>query len=127
MSTECPFCTLPRERILIERDAGWVIRDACPISKGHTLVIPRRHAVSLFELEATERHGLIDLIAEAREQLVAEFKPDGLNVGINDGPAAGQTVMHVHVHLIPRYRGDMPDPRGGIRHMFPSRAKHQER
>ena len=127
MAFDCPFCTLPRNRIVLESEVGFVIRDGYPVSRGHTLVIPKRHVASLFELDQDERHRLIDLVTEAREQLMAEFKPDGMNIGINDGEAAGQTVMHLHVHLIPRYAGDSPDPRGGVRWVFPERAKYWDR
>ena len=127
MDQNCPFCTLPRDRVVLESEIGLVIRDGFPVSPGHTLVIPKRHVASLFELDQDERHRLIDLVAKAREQLMAEFKPDGMNIGINDGEAAGQTVMHLHVHLIPRYAGDSPDPRGGVRWVFPERAKYWDR
>ena len=79
---------------------------------------------SLFETTPEEQTALLDAIEEARKQLVAEFKPDGFNIGINDGAAAGQTVMHLHIHLIPRFQGDVPDPRGGVRHIFPDKANY---
>ena len=100
------------------------IRDAFPISPGHTLVIPNRHVESIFELENAERNDLFQALSRARSDLVSEMKPDGFNVGINDGLMAGQTVMHLHVHLIPRFEGDKEDPRGGIRWVFPEKAKY---
>ena len=100
------------------------IRDAFPVSPGHTLLLPRRHVGSLFDLTVVEWVELGQLLAQVRTALQAEFRPDGFNVGINDGTAAGQTVMHLHVHLIPRYRGDRPDPRGGIRWIFPDKARY---
>ena len=100
------------------------IRDAFPVSPGHTLLVPRRHVGSLFDLTVVEWVELGQLLAQVRTALQAEFRPDGFNVGINDGTAAGQTVMHLHVHLIPRYRGDRPDPRGGIRWIFPDKARY---
>lgn len=111
----CPFCTLPVERIRFNGDAGLVIRDAFPISPGHTLIIPRRHTASFFELAESERRELFDLLEQARADIDNEFSPDGYNIGINDGAAAGQTVPHVHIHLIPRYEGDVTDTRGGVR------------
>ena len=120
----CPFCTLASERILIADEFGIVFRDAYPISPGHTLVIPRRHTGSLFDLDDAERHALFALIDQAKQQIDAEFHPDGYNLGINDGSAAGQTVPHLHVHLIPRYLGDLPDPRGGVRWVFPDKADY---
>jgi len=101
-----------------------VFRDAFPVSPGHTLVIPRRHVGSFFLLEPDERFALLALVKEARRDLDAELHPDGYNIGINDGPAAGQTVAHVHIHLIPRYLGDIADPRGGVRWLFPDRADY---
>lgn len=120
----CPFCTLPPDRIILSNLHGIVIRDGFPISPGHTLIIPRAHISSLFDIEASEREALMTLLEEARRRLDKEFKPAGYNIGINDGQAAGQTVMHLHIHLIPRYAGDCSDPRGGVRWIFPEKAKY---
>lgn len=120
----CPFCTLPADRIVLADDHAVVIRDGFPVSPGHTLVIPRRHVGSFFEISAEERASLLRLLDEAQGALAAEFNPDGWNIGINDGPAAGQTVPHLHIHLIPRYRGDSEDPRGGVRWVVPGKAKY---
>lgn len=120
----CPFCTLPAERILFSNSYGVVIRDAYPVSSGHTLVIPRRHTGSFFDLAEQERNALLSLLDEARRRLDREMSPDGYNVGINDGPAAGQTVPHLHIHLIPRYEGDRIDPRGGVRWIIPEKADY---
>ena len=100
------------------------MRDAFPISPGHTLVIPRRHVGSLFEIDAKERDALFRLFEDAKRRLDKDYKPDGYNIGINDGPAAGQTVAHLHIHLIPRYAGDREDPRGGVRWIIPEKAKY---
>ena len=120
----CPFCMLPAERILILADEALVIRDAFPVSPGHTLVIPRRHIGSFFELSDAERTCMVELLARAKAELDLSFQPDGFNIGINDGAAAGQTVQHLHLHLIPRYLGDVPDPRGGVRWVMPGKAKY---
>ena len=120
----CPFCTLPPERILLISAHGVIIRDGFPISPGHTLVIPRRHVDSFFNLTADERADLLGLLDQAKAGIDKEFKPDTYNVGINDGPAAGQTVPHLHIHLIPRYTGDVPDPRGGVRWIIPEKADY---
>ena len=120
----CPFCMLPAERILILADEALVIRDAFPVSPGHTLVVPRRHIGSFFDLSDAERTCMVELLAQAKAQLDLSFQPDGFNIGINDGAAAGQTVQHLHLHLIPRYRGDVPDPRGGVRWVMPGKAKY---
>ncbi len=122
--SDCPFCTLPTDRIISESDYTLTIRDDFPVSEGHTLIIPKRHVQSFFELKAIEKAAVLQALDEAKEFLDNEYSPDGYNIGINDGEAAGQTVMHLHVHLIPRYKGDMKDPRGGVRWIFPEKAKY---
>jgi diadenosine tetraphosphate (Ap4A) HIT family hydrolase len=124
--SNCPFCTLPLERIIDSNEFGVAIRDGFPVSPGHTLVIPKRHIGSWFEISNDEQRGLLDLLARAKTDLQEEFKPDGYNIGINDGPAAGQTVPHLHMHLIPRYKGDQEDSRGGVRWIIPEKAKYWE-
>jgi diadenosine tetraphosphate (Ap4A) HIT family hydrolase len=126
MSKPCPFCTLPDERIIDSNEFGMTIRDGFPISPGHTLVIPKRHIGSWFEITSDEQLALLDLLAKAKTVLQDEFNPDGYNIGINDGPAAGQTVPHLHMHLIPRYKDDRGDPRGGVRWIIPEKAKYWE-
>lgn len=121
---KCPFCPPPPDHILIERPLAFVKRDAHPLTKGHALVIPRRHVASFFDTTAEERQAMFELLEEAKTLLDREHQPDGYNIGINNGPAAGQTVMHVHMHVIPRYLGDIGDPRGGIRMIIPERAKY---
>lgn len=120
----CPFCSLPSSRLVGENEHSLAIRDAFPVSEGHTLVISKRHVGSLFELSEVEVQGLFRLLASAKRDLVVTHRPDGFNVGINDGRAAGQTVPHLHVHLIPRYMGDAADPRGGVRWIFPEKADY---
>ncbi len=121
----CPRC----ERIRLgetarEADLAVVFRDAFPVSPGHSLVVSRRHVAGFFDLDPGEQAAILELVNVTRADLDAELRPDGYNVGVNVGLAAGQTVPHVHVHVIPRYRGDMPDPRGGIRWIFPDRARY---
>jgi diadenosine tetraphosphate (Ap4A) HIT family hydrolase len=123
-SIACPFCGLPEARVLVRNQFAIAFRDAFPVTQGHTLVIPLRHVPSLFDTTAQERISMFELLEEARRQLQAEFAPAGYNIGINDGAAAGQTVGHLHVHLIPRYPGDRPDPRGGVRWVIPERADY---
>jgi diadenosine tetraphosphate (Ap4A) HIT family hydrolase len=120
----CLFCTIPQDRIIDSNEFGVAIRDGYPISPGHTLIIPKRHVGSWFSISSDERLGLEDLLCKAKDVLQQEFKPDGYNIGINDGLAAGQTVPHLHVHLIPRYNGDQDDPRGGVRWIIPNKAKY---
>ena len=121
---ECQFCVLPKSRVWFDQGGVVVFRDAYPISPGHTLVIPKKHVKSLFELDEDEREDLFQALSRAKSLLESEMKPDGFNIGINEGIAAGQTVFHLHVHLIPRYQGDSVDPRGGVRWIFPEKAKY---
>jgi diadenosine tetraphosphate (Ap4A) HIT family hydrolase len=120
----CPFCSLPRERIIVSNVCGIAIRDGFPVSPGHTLIIPRRHVGSYFDLSNDERDALLALLEVARHGLDKELHPAGYNIGINDGPVAGQTILHLHVHLIPRYHGDQADPRGGVRWVIPEKADY---
>lgn len=126
MNLLCPFCTLPASRIIASSESAVVVRDPSPVSPGHTLIISRRHVGSLFELNEYERNAMLALLGSARISVQSEFHPDGYNIGINDGPAAGQTVAHLHIHVIPRYSGDSPDPRGGVRWVLPINAKYWE-
>jgi len=121
----CPFCSLPAERVLGQNAHALWIRDGFPVSPGHSLVIPKRHIGSFFETSPQERAGLLELLDQAQAAAGAEFHPDGFNIGINDGAAAGQTVPHLHIHLIPRFRGDQPDPRGGVRWVIPDKADYR--
>ncbi|HRP29500.1 MAG TPA: HIT family protein [Burkholderiaceae bacterium] len=124
MPTACPFCALPAARIVHANALAVVVRDAFPVSPGHTLVLPRRHVQSFFDLEPAEHRALFDLLGLARRTLEQDVQPAGYNIGINDGTAAGQTVAHLHVHLIPRFPGDRSDPRGGVRWVLPQRADY---
>lgn len=123
-STTCPFCDLPHSRIIGSNEHAIWIRDGYPISPGHSLIIPKRHLPSFFEATEDERRSLLALLDAAKLAAVAEFNPDGFNIGINDGAAAGQTVPHLHIHLIPRYIGDLADPRGGVRWVIPEKADY---
>lgn len=120
----CPFCTLDAKRILSQSHHAVVIRDGFPVTKGHTLIIPKRHVNSFFELTDDERVDIFSSLNEVKQGLDYELHPDGYNIGINDGTAAGQTVPHLHIHLIPRYKGDRPDPRGGVRWVIPQNADY---
>lgn len=120
----CPFCSLPEERIVNASEYGVVFRDGFPISPGHTLIIPKRHIGSFFDLFPDERTDLLKLLDVAKKEADKKFTPQGYNIGINDGAAAGQTVPHLHIHLIPRYLGDRVDPRGGVRWIIPEKADY---
>lgn len=126
MST-CPFCSQPKESCVAQTSTVRAFRDSFPVSKGHTLVVPVRHVASIFDLTADELAELWRVVAQVRQQLADEFHPDGFNIGVNDGTAAGQTVPHAHVHVIPRYTGDVSDPRGGVRWVFPTKADYWTR
>ena len=121
---DCPFCTLPPARIVQENEYAVLIRDAYPVSIRHSLVIPKRHMASWFEASPQERSAMLALLDLAKAAIDKEHQPDSYNIGINDGSAAGQTVPHLHMHLIPRYKGDVPDPRGGVRWVIADKAKY---
>lgn len=121
---DCPFCHLADERIVHSNQVALAVRDAYPVARGHTLIILRRHVVSFFETTEEERGGLLELLGAAKAALDREVKPDGYTIGINDGGAAGQTVPHLHIHLIPRHLGDVADPRGGVRWVLPDKAPY---
>jgi len=120
----CPFCTPDPARILHHTDRTLALHDAYPLTPGHTLIVPRRHILSWFDATPDEQHALTDAIAAVRALIEEEHSPDGYNVGMNLGEAAGQTVFHLHIHVIPRYAGDADDPRGGIRWILPERAAY---
>jgi diadenosine tetraphosphate (Ap4A) HIT family hydrolase len=98
--------------------------DGFPLSPGHALLVPRRHVATWFEALPEEQRELLEAIAAARDAILARHRPDGFNVGMNLGEAAGQTVPHLHLHVIPRYSGDVEDPRGGVRWVLPEKAAY---
>lgn len=111
----CPFCSIPRDEIIASNDTAFAIRDIFPVSPGHMLIIPYRHVSSWFESTEEERLDMLRLMDDLQKDLEERKNPSAYNIGINVGEGAGQTVMHVHIHLIPRYPGDVDDPMGGIR------------
>ena len=125
-SADCPFCKAIRGHrgLLGTRRTAVALPDAFPVSPGHCLVLPKRHEPDFFELTLEEQTEIGELLWELRELVEAEHHAHSFNVGVNAGPAAGQTVDHAHVHLIPRYEGDVPDPRGGVRWVIPDRAPY---
>ena len=128
MSDKCPFCEIvsnkPSERIFDESDLVVAITDGFPVSKGHTLIVPKRHINTFFDCTPNERQAILDMLDQLKVKLDSFYSPNAYNIGINDGSAAGQTVLHLHVHLIPRYEGDVADPRGGMRWVIPDKAKY---
>ena len=124
-SEDCPFCARVRSGdVVASSELAVVLEDAFPLNRGHTLVVPRRHAAGYFDLSDEEQVALWRLVAEVRAVIDREHRPHGYNLGVNVGEAAGQTVGHKHVHVIPRYAGDVDDPRGGVRWVVPARATY---
>ena len=121
--TKCIFCN-PRDAILAENAHALAFLDTYPVSRGHALIVPRRHALTIFELSDEEYADCFGLVRPLKDLLLARFAPDGFNVGTNCGKAAGQSVWHAHIHVIPRYDGDVPDPRGGVRGVIPRKARY---
>lgn len=119
----CAFCDLRDAEVLAESELAVAVLDRHPVSDGHALIVPRRHVATWFDARDDERVALVRLLDRARERVEARLgrRPDGWNGGFNAGAAAGQTVMHLHLHLIPRWLGDVPDARGGIRGVVPER------
>ena len=121
---QCPFCFPAEDRIAFEDRLTRALWDAFPVSEGHLLLVPRRHVPTWFDATAEEKAALTAGIDRGRELIASRHRPDGFNIGINVGEAAGQTVFHLHVHLIPRYKDDVPDPRGGVRHVIPAKGNY---
>ena len=120
----CLFCKDP-QGVSLTRDLAYSARDTYGVSPGHTLVIPNRHVASFFELTPEEVTACMELIKEEKTRIDEEFSPDGYNIGVNVGPAAGQSIYHVHIHIIPRYEGDVENPQGGVRHVLPKKAHYK--
>jgi len=121
---DCYFCRLPQERIWAESGNSIAFFDAYPVSEGHALVIPKRHVIILHELPVSELQEIWSFVARIRFMLKEKYNPDGFNIGVNEGGAAGQTIGHAHIHIIPRRTGDVSDPRGGVRWVMPHKAKY---
>lgn len=122
---ECIFCNLDQNReILAENDLAIAFYDAFPVNPGHTLIIPKRHVANYFELTEEECVAIQALLKIVKDTVEERFNPDGYNIGVNVNAAAGQSVFHVHMHLIPRYKGDVENPKGGVRGVIPSKQKY---
>ena len=123
--TNCPFCRAESDRTIIASSAlSLAFYDGFPVSPGHVLIIPKRHVSSFFGLSREEQIDLLDLVNKVKLFIEDTYHPDGYNIGINVGEAAGQSIFHVHIHVIPRYQGDVPNPRGGIRGVIPSKKNY---
>jgi len=121
---QCPFCFPAENRIAFEDRLTKALWDAFPVSEGHLLIVPRRHVPTWFDATADERAAITESIDRGRDLIASRHRPDGFNIGINVGEAAGQTVFHLHVHLIPRYKNDVPNPTGGVRHVIPGKGNY---
>ncbi|MCW8962291.1 MAG: HIT family protein [Gammaproteobacteria bacterium] len=123
--SECIFCTIPDERIIEQNDLAYAIYDGFPVTKYHTLVIPKRHAKTYFDLTKEEIDACHNLLVKIRSRIEnSDSFVNGFNIGINNGESAGQTVFHCHIHFIPRRVGDMGNPRGGVRGVIPNKQRY---
>ena len=133
---ECIFCQEGKDRydrmknepikVLKENESFWSKLDPRPVSKGHALIIPKRHIVSFLDLNEKELKDFYDLLKKIVEDLKKEFNFSDFNIGINNGRGAGRTIDHLHIHIIPRYKGDIENPRGGVRHIIPGKGDYKE-
>lgn len=121
----CPFCN-PKSNVelILESAQAYSILDKFPVNTGHTLIIPKRHVSDYFELSFKEQSSCIFMLNKVKDLIQKRFNPDGFNIGLNVGEVAGQTVNHVHIHLIPRFKGDVEDPRGGVRGVIPEKRSY---
>lgn len=120
----CDYTDAAKHQIIAENNLAYARWDNFPASLGHLEVVPKRHVVSFFDLKQTEILALYALISEAKKQVDERYVPAGYNIGINDGEAAGRTIHHLHIHLIPRYQNDVENPRGGVRHIIPGKGNY---
>jgi diadenosine tetraphosphate (Ap4A) HIT family hydrolase len=119
---DCLFCRFDdksRNTLMGQSSNFYARMDNYPAAKGHVEIVPKKHVVSFFDMQPSEVEEMYSLMAEIKEKLEEDYQPDGYTIAVNDGRAAGRTVDHLHVHLIPRYKGDVADPRGGVRQIFP--------
>ena len=122
----CIFCDrlMNNGEVVFENTLALAYNDKNPVSKGHMIFITKRHAETFFDINKEEREAIFQLVEMAKEKLDREYKPDGYNIGLNCGISAGQSVMHIHLHLIPRYNGDVENPRGGVRGVIPHKRDY---
>lgn len=123
---DCFFCKRlqERDRIVLENELAFAVYDEFPVNRGHMLFMTKRHAENFFTITNAERTAIFELIDIAKPLIDETYHPDGYNIGMNCGEAAGQSVMHVHTHLIPRYNGDVENPRGGVRGVIPKNQNY---
>lgn len=122
----CLFCHLEQNQIILENENAVAFLDKYPVQNGHLLIIPKEHVETYFDANEQQIIAIHNLISQGKELLDQQYSPDGYNIGVNIGHYGGQTVHHLHFHLIPRYKGDIEDPRGGIRKAIPNLVKYPE-
>lgn len=121
---DCPFCNVKDSEIILESKSSFAFYDKFPVNNGHILIVPKGHISNYFDLKKEEKDDLWELVDKASDLLTTKYSPSGFNIGININEAAGQTIPHVHIHLIPRYKNDVEDPTGGVRGVIPSKQKY---
>lgn len=119
---DCPFCDLQNRPLIAENAHAVAIFDSFPVSKGHALIVSRRHVNTIDELDADAYSGCFLLARQVADLIRDQFQATAFNLGVNSGETAGQTIAHAHIHVIPRYPGDVEDPRGGVRHVIPGKG-----
>ena len=117
----CPFCNINEDKIIAKNKFSYAIYDKYPVNKGHILIISKKHIRDYFDASTEVREAIFDLMEDCKSLLDNKYNPDGYNIGFNCGKEAGQTIMHFHLHLIPRYEGDIEDPTGGVRGVIPEK------
>lgn len=122
--SDCPFCNVPEDEVVCSTDLAIARYDKFPVSTGHTLIIPIRHIQDIDEASNIEQRELWKLVQKVKASIEDEYAPDGFNIGVNLGEAAGQSIPHLHIHLIPRYKGDTPEPLGGVRGVIPQKQRY---
>jgi len=124
---KCLFCDLQKtkkDQNVLENDLFYAHWDENPVNKGHALIISKRHTLSFFDLTELELTQMYNLLQKTKAIIDEKYNPDAYNIGVNDGGSAGRTIHHLHIHLIPRYKGDVENPRGGVRHIIPGKGDY---
>ena len=125
MSSDCLFCNIPQERIVLENDLAYAVRDGYPVTEMHSMIIPKRHIQDYFDLTTDELLACDQLIRSLKKEISnSDSSVNGFNIGMNSGESAGQTIFHCHIHLIPRRTGDVDNPRGGVRNVIPGMGNY---
>lgn len=126
---ECYFCKSIEtgKNLITVNKYSFSIWDEHPVSEGHALIVPKQHVSTIFDLSLEEVISLYELLKQARSIIKQKYNPDGFNIGINEGEASGQTIFHLHIHIIPRYKGDVKCPEGGVRHVIPGKGYYRNK